>query len=354
MASTTFNIAPVTGDAIAPTITLTEVNGTIQVDVSVAAGTGDLRGVFFHIKDDNIAGLGITGTNITATDLNGPVNGVLTVGSNSNTLTGGGQTGFDFGVEIGLPGIGSGDDFSSTTFTISRTGGLTLADFVNSNVTGDDIGVRIMSVLLSDGTRDGSSKLGGEIPAPVEPPPKEKGVGNSLGFWKTHADNGWKEYAVNSYQPINAFATVFGVPVVDFNTKLAGTQNTLLDALSAGGGGYNALARQSVAALLNADSDANPSSPINYIYTDNAAIESGLNAVYGIDLVTGVAKWTAADKAGIINTLKTIDLGADDGRISGSEVINAFKDAIGTVSGPLEISTVATALDVMNNMPHAF
>lgn len=156
MASRTFTIGEFTGNDIAANITLTEVGGAIQVSVSVADGyIGDLRGLFFHIGDESlISSLSIAGSNVTNTQF-GPANSVDDV--DGAVIS---PQKFDFGVEIGSEGIGK-DDIRSTTFTISSSAKqLTLADFINANPNGFDVGVRITSV---GGDRQGSSKLGGEI-----------------------------------------------------------------------------------------------------------------------------------------------------------------------------------------------
>jgi hypothetical protein len=65
--------------------------------------------------------------------------------------------------------------------------------------------------------------------------------GCTPGFWKNHTDV-W-----SGYSPGDLFNTVFGV---NYDASL-----TLLDALNQGDGGFEALARQASAALLNAGND---------------------------------------------------------------------------------------------------
>lgn len=78
------------------------------------------------------------------------------------------------------------------------------------------------------------------------------------GFWKTHA--GQKTWSNTGFSPYEEFASVFSV---DSTLSLKTTFNpSLLDVLSARGGGANALGRHAVAALLNASL---PNS--NYPYT---------------------------------------------------------------------------------------
>ena len=76
------------------------------------------------------------------------------------------------------------------------------------------------------------------------------GEGCTPGFWKQpqHFDS-WVGFA-----PGDFYDTVFGVDatLVGFGNRPTLTNPTLLQALQAGGGGQNALARHAVAALLNA------------------------------------------------------------------------------------------------------
>ena len=68
------------------------------------------------------------------------------------------------------------------------------------------------------------------------------------GFWKTHS--ALKTWSKTGLSPGDSFASVF---TVDSTLSLKTTFNpSLLDVLSARGGGANALGRHAVAALLNA------------------------------------------------------------------------------------------------------
>lgn len=88
---------------------------------------------------------------------------VINLGGGNNLSGGGTPCPCDIGVEIGDPGIGMGDDFQTTTFTLSHiTDSLDLSLF-----DGQDRGARLTSVGLPDGSRDGSSKLGGVVPEPT-------------------------------------------------------------------------------------------------------------------------------------------------------------------------------------------
>jgi hypothetical protein len=343
MASTSFFIDQYTGDNTQVKVTMKDVDGGVQVTLDVITDPesgiiGDLEGVFFHIAGDAVFGsLSVSGTDVT-NSVFGPLNSVLNLGGGVN-LIGEGQTGFDFGIKLGDQG--GSTPLKTTTFTILGTN-LDISDFYNANPNGNDIGIRLKSTTGSEG----SSKLGGEITPPQEPP-KENGYANTPGFWKNHADpltGAWIAYGVNGISGGDKFATVFGLSNgFDFDARRAGSQDTLLDALGAGGGGINALARAGTAALLNAASD--PNTTINYIYTDETQLVAGLSEVYK-------AGWTDAQKIAVLDTLKLIDANAD-GRIGVSEVKAAVNYALtvgGNFDGSSGISAVATAFDVLNNM----
>lgn len=95
-------------------------------------------------------------------------------------------------------------------------------------------------------------------------PPGQEGC--TPGFWKSHPE------AWVGYLPSQTFASVFGVAVPGQPAGL-----TLGAALELGGGGVNALARQAVAALLNAAHPEvdYPLSEAQIIAMVSAAITSG-------------------------------------------------------------------------------
>ena len=105
--------------------------------------------------------------------------------------------------------------------------------------------------------------------------------------------------------------------------------------------GLRAFGRFACANLPNADS------VVRYLYTDDAALASGLTEVFGVG-------WTDAQKAFVLATLGLID-SSGDGRIGVAEVKTAVRDALGTayggIAGPLAIDQIAIAFDVLNNMP---
>src|SRR5262245_57050882 len=179
MASTSFIIGDGSGesfgtDPLQVQVTITEVGGDLQFTLQVVSGyVADLRGFFFNVANDDVLGtLSVTGTN---------VNGLLVQDTNGDGIPDIDKAAppppeadinprkFEAGLELGTPGIGSGDDIQSTTFKIhSDLRALNLADIVDQQ-----IGIRAQAVWLDadhDGVvdldeRGGSSKLGGAVPS---------------------------------------------------------------------------------------------------------------------------------------------------------------------------------------------
>jgi hypothetical protein len=139
---------------------------TVQVTDPVFA---DIRAIWFNVANNAIlASLSATGGGVT----------------NFGTTCAGGDTnmnprGFEFCVEIGSSGIGGGDDFHTTSFTLtSSSGALDALTFFDFNDTDGAVGLRITSVGSAANSRGGSSKLadtyttilsdetGGPIPEP--------------------------------------------------------------------------------------------------------------------------------------------------------------------------------------------
>jgi uncharacterized repeat protein (TIGR01451 family) len=106
----------------------------------------------------------------------------------------------------------------------------------------------------------------------IEEPPG--GEGCTPGFWRQpqHFDQ-WTGFA-----PSDLFDVVFGVDITldAFGKTPANANPTLLDAVTAGGGGINALARHAVAALLNS---TNPD--VDSVFTTAQVIALVQNAVAG-------------------------------------------------------------------------
>lgn len=135
----------------------------VTFEVQVIDPLADLRAVFFNF--DNLAfpsNLGVTDNFGNVTDWAFIENGVQDLGGGA-TITPEGP--FDAGIEIGLSGIGGGDDYQYANFTITSDDLIYLGDF---------FGARLTSVENVDGSREGSSKLVGTFgpndPAPVPEP----------------------------------------------------------------------------------------------------------------------------------------------------------------------------------------
>lgn len=166
MRSLTYTLDTQTGsDAMAPvTVTITELDdGTLQFQVSNVDDAdnliGDLRALFFDVADDALLGtLSASGGDITEVSQTGSVDNL----GNGATSSGVPDSPYEVGIEFGTAGI-SGDDIQSTTFVLSSSlRGLTLDDIALQGIT-----VRQTSVGEADGSRDGSDKLYGFSPYPV-------------------------------------------------------------------------------------------------------------------------------------------------------------------------------------------
>lgn len=107
---------------------------------------------------------------------------------------------------------------------------------------------------------------------PVTPP--GGGEGLTPGFWKTHSSYGPagpERWSFTGYSPDDSFNAIFGVDY-DNDPNTSGSP-TLYQVLNTGGGGYKALGRHAVAALLNA---ADPY--VDYLYTKSQIIAMVQNA----------------------------------------------------------------------------
>jgi hypothetical protein len=161
-----YMLDPYTGSPAQVQLTLTQMNpNSVQFNLQVVANPniGDLRGIFLNIANDSLlSGLTVTGEDITQTVL-GPAGTVGNLGGGNNINP---EGPFDIGLSIGTSGIGS-DDIQNTAFTISSATNLpvslftTQTDPINSGGPNQLLfGVRMTSVGLLGGARDGSSKLG--------------------------------------------------------------------------------------------------------------------------------------------------------------------------------------------------
>ncbi|PQJ96486.1 hypothetical protein CXB77_06450 [Chromatium okenii] len=163
------------------------------------------------------------------------------------------------------------DDYLDGKDSVGSTGG---NNSVNDTLSG---------IVLAAGANSQNNNFG-ELP----PPPANVGVdiekyvrgsmtetntsgsgseGFSPGFWKTHAcTKDVRDWEATGYTTGDSVEAIFGI-------ELRGTP-TLLSALDTGGGGVNALLRQSVAGLLNA---SNPN--VDYKYSAAEVIQMTKTAV---------------------------------------------------------------------------
>lgn len=122
------------------------------------ADIADLRGLFFHVADENLlSSLSITGANVTTYAIE--TNKVMQVqgDANMNGEVGKAVGPFDIGIEFGEQGIGK-DDIRETSFTLSAPSPLSL-EFVRQQY----FGLRLTSVSDNGLGRELSLKLAGQM-----------------------------------------------------------------------------------------------------------------------------------------------------------------------------------------------
>jgi hypothetical protein len=155
----TYNAAPYTGDPATAQVMFDDgaQPGKVVVTISLTNGTiADIRGLFLNVANPALlSGLSAVGMDVTATQF-GPADSVNNLsGVNSNPATR-----FDLGVVFGTAGIGQDDINPTTTFVLSHSSAsLTNADFDTPNSQGFIFALRMTSVQLAGGGRNGSSKL---------------------------------------------------------------------------------------------------------------------------------------------------------------------------------------------------
>jgi hypothetical protein len=184
MRSLTFTLDTQTGDdEMAPvTITITEQeDGSLTFTITSEGDgdnlIGDLRALFFDVSDDSLLGtLSVTGDDITDFDESGDV---TSLGGDA-TSSGVPDSPFEIGVEFGTSGKAT-DDIQTTTFTLSSD----LRDLTLDDIALESFAIRQTSVGDADGDREGSDKLFGPAPYPVNAiddaitvPEDEIGTGN--------------------------------------------------------------------------------------------------------------------------------------------------------------------------------
>ncbi len=158
-ASISLDMTNFTGDDILGRATLEQVGDDIKVTLeTVQSGgyvnTGDWGAFWFNVSDDSVlAGMTVSGADVTAYDFSG---GVGSVGGANNNLNGGGSPGLmDAGIAFGSPG-GAGGLIETTMFTLSHIDGLSLSLFDGQTFAG-----RLQSVGPAPSGGGGSSKIVG-------------------------------------------------------------------------------------------------------------------------------------------------------------------------------------------------
>jgi hypothetical protein len=197
---------------------------------------------------------------------------------------------------------------------------------------------------------------------------KPYGLGKTPGFWKQSQHfQYWPKYIEGEnqgkfvYNTTDKFSTTFGVGTTDgglfkYPTDNSGVKwftDSLIGALSAEGstgtgavktyGNISALGRSATAALLNATSDE----------LNNYVKGSNINYIIDEDLLSPNDRTFLSTKVDGIFDIDGSRIGPADGIISSQEVINAVKDVFtigGGLYGALDVNTLATAFDKMNNM----
>ncbi len=154
-----------TGDSMLGRATLEQVGNDVKVTLTTVqeggfVNTGDWGGFWFNIADDSLlAGLNVSGADVTDFDFSGSVGWV---GSANNNLNGGGSPGLmDAGIAFGDPGA-QGGLLDMTMFTLSHANGLSLSLFEGQTMAG-----RIQTVGPAPFGGEGSSKIvTGDNPIP--------------------------------------------------------------------------------------------------------------------------------------------------------------------------------------------
>jgi hypothetical protein len=177
MLTLTGAMAVLPGNAFGYTVFLNDFTGddaSVQLDIT-GDGTSsitfnvqvldpdfaDLRGIWFDFDPfpTTPGDLTVTGADVTSFVFDEDNVGDLGNGANTNPIAD-----WDGGVEIGLQGIGGGDDFYSTSFVVSSTS--------ENLFLGTRFGGRLTSVGPTGDDREGSSKLVGNFTPPDNPIPE--------------------------------------------------------------------------------------------------------------------------------------------------------------------------------------
>jgi hypothetical protein len=153
--SLTFSI-PGSSGGPATQVTVVERAGNLVFTVDVldtSGSTADLRGLFFHIDEAELAGLSVVDADPIITETRIGLNDVSNLGHGAN-MKGAVKQGFDIGIEFGNPGIDKDDVNGPVSFSLSNSNHeLTLDALAHMQ-----FGARLASVGAPGGARNGSSK----------------------------------------------------------------------------------------------------------------------------------------------------------------------------------------------------
>ncbi|MEG9326954.1 hypothetical protein V6B16_03330 [Salinimicrobium catena] len=166
--------------------------------------------------------------------------------------------------------------------------------------TGLPVGTYFISALSDNGCISGNTTV--ELVDPI----CEEFEGCTLGYWKNHTDRWPAHDPDSSDEPLcNTFTTCTSYGEVFKNAPGSIASMSLLDALNAKGGGLMNLARQSVAALLNACSNevnyeivtaAEVIAYVNARFTEAATTASYLDMLNNAGCTMGGSRATSADQ----------------------------------------------------------
>ena len=137
-------------------VTVVETDGALEFTVDVLESKkhgADLRGLFFHMNEDRLAGLQIAGGDGWISDTQVAANSVSDLGNGSNMS--GAADPFDVGIKFGTPGRSKDDINFPVQFTLSNdTNDLTLDDIAHM-----EFGARLTSNGGHGGPQGGVSKI---------------------------------------------------------------------------------------------------------------------------------------------------------------------------------------------------
>ncbi|MCP5057566.1 MAG: hypothetical protein GY937_12695 [bacterium] len=153
---------PISGDSVDVTLSLTDVAGGVQVDVSIPSGEGDLLGLFGNVTTESLVpGMGVTDPSGIVTQWQFQANKVWKVGG-GNTMSP--VKKWDWGLKLGQTGSPGGVVVESASFTLT---GVTVAELTGTDNQGWVFGVRIQGTQPSGGAKVGMPVGGAKVGMPV-------------------------------------------------------------------------------------------------------------------------------------------------------------------------------------------